>query len=38
MVGKAFAPSKTGEIESEMCQQSAIKCPDEIYPGGRTLI
>ena len=27
-----FAPRKTGEIESEMCQQSAIKRPDEIYP------
>ena len=31
-----FAPRKTGEIESEMCQQSAIKCPDEIYPVDRS--
>ena len=30
-----FAPPKTGEIESEMCQQSAIKCSDEIYPVDR---
>ena len=37
MVGKAFAPPKTGEIESEMCQQSAIKCSDEIYPVDRRL-
>ena len=27
-----FAPPITVEIESEMCQQSAIKRPDEIYP------
>ena len=37
MVGKAFAPPKTGEIESEMCQQNAIKYPDEIYPVDRRL-
>ena len=23
---------KTGEIESELCEQSAIKSPDEFYP------
>ena len=28
---------KTGEIESELCEQSAIKCPDEFYPVTRRL-
>ena len=32
-----FAPRKTREIESQMCQQSAIKRPDEIYPVDRRL-
>ena len=32
-----FSSPKTGEIESEMCQQSAIKCLDEIYPADRRL-
>ena len=32
-----FAPPKTGEIESEICQQSPIKWPDESYPVDRRL-